>query len=219
MSSNLDQLQTLNRSCVQNSKLKCCDLPISVIGILSKCVFVRIVGRSLRRPHRCSVFRIQWPLKILANNLKNAHMDHQNPRDILSLMHVCTPYSWNYFTVLCAVEYSHVTSVLSCNPWTKTSSTLKAAVLITPAVEMSWKRETHSGIERRGVAGAAVVVTLALWIRAAVDSDAGARGELLTRRAQDLVGRSGSRFQTTEQRARVHQKLYKKFVKLTSLVK
>ena len=41
--------------------------------------------------------------------------------------------------------------------------------------------ETHSGIESGGVAGAGVVVTLALWIRAAVDTDAGTRGELVAR--------------------------------------
>lgn len=49
------------------------------------------------------------------------------------------------------------------------------------------KCETHSGIESGGVAGAGVIVTLALWIRAAVDANAGARGELVARRAQHRV--------------------------------
>lgn len=49
------------------------------------------------------------------------------------------------------------------------------------------KCETHSGIESGGVAGAGVIVTLALWIRAAVDSNAGARGELVARGAQHRV--------------------------------
>ena len=42
--------------------------------------------------------------------------------------------------------------------------------------EGCWKvwDETHSGIESGGIAGASVVVTLALRIRAAVESDAGA---------------------------------------------
>lgn len=47
------------------------------------------------------------------------------------------------------------------------------------------KSETYSGIESGGVAG--VIVTLALWIRAAVDSNAGARGELVARGAQRRV--------------------------------
>lgn len=46
---------------------------------------------------------------------------------------------------------------------------------------------THSGIESGGVAGAGAVVTLALWIRATVDSNAGARGELVARGAQHRV--------------------------------
>lgn len=49
------------------------------------------------------------------------------------------------------------------------------------------KCETHSGVEGGGVAGAGVVVALALWIRAAVDSNAGARGELVARGAQHRV--------------------------------
>lgn len=47
--------------------------------------------------------------------------------------------------------------------------------------------QTYSGIERGGVAGAAVVVTLALWIRAGVDSNAGGGGELVARGAEHRV--------------------------------
>lgn len=70
------------------------------------------------------------------------------------------------------------------------------------------KSETHSGVESGGVAGASAVVTLALWIRAAVDADAGARGELVGRGAQHGVRWRRSRFQTTGQRAGGHQKLW-----------
>lgn len=68
------------------------------------------------------------------------------------------------------------------------------------------RRETHSGVESRGVAGAGAVVTLALRIRAAVDPDAGAGRELMTRGAQH--GRRRRRLQTCGQRAGVHQKLW-----------
>lgn len=67
---------------------------------------------------------------------------------------------------------------------------------------------THSGVESGGIAGARVVVTLALRIWAAVDSDAGARGELVPGGAQCRVRGRRPRFQTTSQRARGHQKLW-----------
>ncbi len=47
--------------------------------------------------------------------------------------------------------------------------------------------KTYPCIQSGGVAGAGVIVPLALWIRAAVDSDAGARGELVARGAQHRV--------------------------------
>lgn len=80
--------------------------------------------------------------------------------------------------------------------------------------ELKVKYETHSGIESGGIAGAGVVVTLALWIRAAVDSDAGARGELVARGAQHRVRRRRSRIQTTGQRAGGHQKLWRENFKI-----
>lgn len=67
--------------------------------------------------------------------------------------------------------------------------------------------ETHSGIESGGITGAGVVVTLALWVRAAVDTDAGASGELVARGAKHRVGRSRSWLQTTGEGAGAHQKL------------
>lgn len=46
--------------------------------------------------------------------------------------------------------------------------------------ELEVKCDTHSGIES-GVRSAGVVIALALWIRAAVDSDACSWGELVAR--------------------------------------
>ena len=46
---------------------------------------------------------------------------------------------------------------------------------------------THSGIESGGVAGAGVIVALALRVSSAVDSNPGARGELVARGAQHRV--------------------------------
>lgn len=70
------------------------------------------------------------------------------------------------------------------------------------------KSATYSGVQSSGVAG--VVVTLALWIRATVDSNAGARGELVAGGAQRRVWRRRPRIQTTGQRAGCHQKLWHK---------
>lgn len=73
------------------------------------------------------------------------------------------------------------------------------------SINVKW---THSGVEGGGVAGAGVIVTMALWISSAVDSNAGARGELVGRGAQHRVRRRSSRLQTTGQRAGGHQKLW-----------
>lgn len=59
---------------------------------------------------------------------------------------------------------------------------------------------THPGIEGGSVAGARVVVALALWVSAAVDPDAASRRKLVARGAQHRVGR---------RRTRGHQKLWR----------
>lgn len=68
--------------------------------------------------------------------------------------------------------------------------------------------ETHPGVESGGVAGAGVVVGLALWIRAAVDPDAGAGSELVSRGAKHRVGRRSPRLQAAGQRTGAHQELW-----------
>lgn len=59
------------------------------------------------------------------------------------------------------------------------------------------KSETYPGIESSGVAG--VTITLALWIRAAVKSNAGATGKLVAGGAQRRVREGRPRFQTSGQ--------------------
>lgn len=67
------------------------------------------------------------------------------------------------------------------------------------------KRATYSWVQSSGVA--AVVVTLALRVRAAVDSDSGAGGELVAAGAQRRVWRRRPGVQTAGQWAGCHQEL------------
>lgn len=67
------------------------------------------------------------------------------------------------------------------------------------------KRATYSWVQSSGVAG--VVVTLALRVRAAVDSDSGAGGELVAAGAQRRVWRRRPGVQTAGQWAGCHQEL------------
>lgn len=77
--------------------------------------------------------------------------------------------SWKGFEELTRLRYSENNLTIGAN-----NNSLKKVI-----------RATYSGVQRSGVAG--VVVTLALRVRAAVDSDSGARGELVAAGAQRRV--------------------------------